>query len=72
MGASQKADIINMDDFDAIYEEDVNVTEEPVEDERHAVLVPEPITLRGAGNMTVYDWLMMLLTCIKHNLNFQL
>lgn len=41
-----------MDDFDAIYEDDTG--EEPAEDERHAVLVPEPIVLRGAGNMTVF------------------
>lgn len=40
-----------MADFDAIYEEEV-LDEGPV-DEVHVALVPDPIVIRGSGNMTV-------------------
>ena len=39
-----------MADFDAIYEEEI--AEESIE-ESHVHLVPDPILIRGAGNMTV-------------------
>lgn len=39
-----------MADFDAIYEDDID---DEVLDESHIVLVPDPIVVRGAGNMTV-------------------
>uniref|UniRef100_A0A6B2E8L9 Putative cysteine-rich hydrophobic domain-containing protein 2 n=1 Tax=Phlebotomus kandelakii TaxID=1109342 RepID=A0A6B2E8L9_9DIPT len=41
-----------MADFDAIYEEEI--IDENLEDQVHATLVPEPIVIRGAGNMTVF------------------
>lgn len=40
-----------MADFDAIYSEEV--LEETIEEPR-ATLMPDPIIIRGAGNMTVY------------------
>lgn len=39
-----------MADFDAIYE-DENIDESL--DETHIALVPDPIVIRGTGNMTV-------------------
>ncbi|KAH9373633.1 hypothetical protein HPB48_011381 [Haemaphysalis longicornis] len=41
----------NMADFDAIYEEDDD--EERVNEDSLVSLVPEPVVIRGAGNMTV-------------------
>ncbi|ETN59714.1 cysteine-rich hydrophobic domain-containing protein 2 [Anopheles aquasalis] len=41
-----------MADFDAIYEEQ-ELSEENLE-ESHVQLVPDPIVIRGAGNMTVF------------------
>lgn len=39
-----------MADFDAIYPDEI----EPEEiEETHVILVPDPIVVRGAGNMTV-------------------
>lgn len=40
-----------MADFDAIYPDETE-TEENIE-ETHVTLVPDPIVVRGAGNMTV-------------------
>lgn len=40
-----------MADFDAIYPDEIE-TEENIE-ETHVILVPDPIVVRGAGNMTV-------------------
>lgn len=37
-------------DFDAIYEEEI-VNDIIIED--HHIIVPDPIVIRGAGNMTV-------------------
>lgn len=48
-----------MADFDAIYEDDVLDEGAPVvvavddDDDRYVALVPDPIIIRGAGNMTV-------------------
>lgn len=42
---------IMMADFDAIYEEQ-ELSEENME-EAHVQMVPDPIVIRGAGNMTV-------------------
>lgn len=42
-----------MADFDAIYTEEV--LEETIEEPR--VFMPDPILIRGAGNMTVYVFL---------------
>lgn len=41
-----------MADFDAIYPDDLDDGEENIE-EMHVTLVPDPIVVRGAGNMTV-------------------
>lgn len=41
-----------MADFDAIYPDDLEDAEENIE-ETHVTLVPDPIVVRGAGNMTV-------------------
>lgn len=43
-------------DFDAIYEEEI--VDDIIED--HHVIVPDPIVIRGAGNMTVYVWLLSI------------
>lgn len=43
-----------MADFDAIYEEADVVNEESLVDPQSVTLVPDPIIIRGAGNMTVY------------------
>lgn len=40
-----------MADFDAIYQDEI--IDDTTEDERHVILVPDPIVIRGAGNMTV-------------------
>lgn len=40
-----------MADFDAIYEEE---DEERNTDEAFTIIVPEPVVVRGAGNMTVF------------------
>lgn len=40
-----------MADFDAIYPDETE-SEENIED-AHVTLVPDPIVVRGAGNMTV-------------------
>lgn len=40
-----------MADFDAIYEEEEEVEQNP--EEHYASIVPDPIVIRGAGNMTV-------------------
>lgn len=40
-----------MADFDAIYEEE-EVNEQNTED-NYVTIVPDPIVIRGAGNMTV-------------------
>lgn len=40
-----------MADFDAIYEEEEE--QEPHFEEHYVALVPDPIVIRGAGNMTV-------------------
>ncbi|KAF5284753.1 hypothetical protein FQA39_LY04478 [Lamprigera yunnana] len=47
--------LLLMDLFDAIYS-DEEVEDLPVEEEQQAdvVLLPDPIVIRGAGNMTVY------------------
>lgn len=42
-----------MADFDAIYEEE---DEERSCDDAYYNIVPEPIVVRGAGNMTVWVW----------------
>uniref|UniRef100_A0A2R5L7X9 Putative cysteine-rich hydrophobic domain 2 protein n=2 Tax=Ornithodoros turicata TaxID=34597 RepID=A0A2R5L7X9_9ACAR len=44
--------VSNMADFDAIYEEDDD--DERVNDEAMISMVPEPVVIRGAGNMTVF------------------
>lgn len=44
-------DLVTMADFDAIYP-DTEDLEEHIE-ETHVTLVPDPIVVRGAGNMTV-------------------
>lgn len=41
-----------MADFDAIYEEEEE--QEPNFEEHYVTLVPDPIVIRGAGNMTVF------------------
>lgn len=41
-----------MADFDAIYEEQELAEPEDLE-EGHVQMVPDPIVIRGAGNMTV-------------------
>lgn len=41
-----------MADFDAIYEEQELAEPEDL-DEAHVQMVPDPIVIRGAGNMTV-------------------
>ena len=40
-----------MADFDAIYEEEA--LDDQMPEDTHVTLIPEPITIRGAGNMTV-------------------
>lgn len=42
---------LKMADFDAIYPDEIE-PEENIE-ETHVTLVPDPIVVRGAGNMTV-------------------
>lgn len=47
-----------MADFDAIYEDNVldegaAVVVDEHDDDRHVALIPDPIVIRGAGNMTV-------------------
>ncbi|KMR05363.1 cysteine-rich hydrophobic domain 2 [Lasius niger] len=42
-----------MADFDAIYEEEEEENEQNLE-EHYVAMVPEPIVIRGAGNMTVF------------------
>lgn len=49
-----------MADFDAIYPEETE-PEENIE-ETHVTLVPDPIVVRGAGNMTVYVSFYQLFT----------
>lgn len=41
-----------MADFDAIYEEEEEENEQNLE-EQYVKMVPDPIVIRGAGNMTV-------------------
>lgn len=41
-----------MADFDAIYPDETE-SEENIIEETHVTLVPDPIVIRGAGNMTV-------------------
>lgn len=41
-----------MADFDAIYEEQ-ELAEPEDQEEAHVQMVPDPIVIRGAGNMTV-------------------
>lgn len=41
-----------MADFDAIYEEEEEENEQNLE-EHYVAMVPDPIVIRGAGNMTV-------------------
>lgn len=42
-----------MEGFDAIYyEEEEETAEEP--EQADVILVPDPVVIRGAGNMTVY------------------
>lgn len=45
-----------MADFDAIYEEETE-NEDEIQD-TNVVIVPDPIVIRGAGNMTVYVLLL--------------
>lgn len=45
--------LVMLADFDAIYEEETE-NEENIED-THVAMVPDPIVVRGAGNMTVYE-----------------
>ena len=40
-----------MADFDTIYEED----DEPDSTDDFVITVPDPIVIRGAGNVTMYD-----------------
>lgn len=40
-----------MADFDAIYEEEEEPEQNP--EERYVTIVPDPIVIRGGGNMTV-------------------
>lgn len=47
-----------MADFDAIYEEETE-NEDEIQD-ANVIIVPDPIVIRGAGNMTVY---VLLLCC---------
>lgn len=41
-----------MADFDAIYEEEEEVNEQNLE-EHYNIMIPDPIVVRGGGNMTV-------------------
>lgn len=47
-----------MADFDAIYSEEV--LEETIEEPR-ATLMPDPIIIRGSGNMTVYVFFIIFI-----------
>lgn len=42
-----------MADFDAIYEEEEEENEQNLEEQHYVTMVPDPIVIRGAGNMTV-------------------
>lgn len=48
-----------MADFDAIYEEEEEENEQNSED-HYVTIVPDPIVVRGAGNMTVYVLLLYI------------
>lgn len=57
-----------MADFDAIYEEQELAEPEDLE-EAHVQMVPDPIVIRGAGNMTVWvlwgqDWAFAVYSAI--------
>nr|CAD7396312.1 unnamed protein product [Timema cristinae] len=57
-----------MADFDAIYEEEEE--NESALEETYVTLVPDPVIVRGAGNMTVYVLLIAIKSdsCISHNM----
>lgn len=42
-----------MGDFDAIYQEQVTEDGSVILDETYSTLVPDPVVIRGAGNITV-------------------
>lgn len=60
--------ITTMADFDAIYEEEEEESEPHLEQHYHVTLVPDPIVIRGAGNMTV----SVIFTFIKNFFHFSL
>nr|CAD7459981.1 unnamed protein product [Timema tahoe] len=57
-----------MADFDAIYEEEEE--NESALEETYVTLVPDPVIVRGAGNMTVYVLIISIKSdsCISHDL----